>query len=206
MADCPSCGAPLKDGDWTCGMCGTPVAAGTVPEPAWAPEFQPQPAAAPAQSGASRLLRLILVFGGVAIIAIVAVWFFALRGPTTSGEEYLGTWTTSGQQGIDAAAITRAEDGFSVTLTASQQGQEFAVPAHIEGADLVITLDDFSQMAGEANAERLKQALEALAGDFRIVFSSVDATHLSLRIVGTSASGEEYDVTTPLVKDAAGTS
>ena len=26
MAECPSCSAPLKDGDWTCGACGAPVA------------------------------------------------------------------------------------------------------------------------------------------------------------------------------------
>ena len=33
--DCPSCGAPLKAGDWTCGRCGAPVAgAGWPPAPA----------------------------------------------------------------------------------------------------------------------------------------------------------------------------
>ena len=26
MAECPNCHAPLKDGDWTCGKCGAPVA------------------------------------------------------------------------------------------------------------------------------------------------------------------------------------
>ena len=54
------------------------------------------------------------------------------------------------------------------------------------------------------NAERFKDALKALAGDFRMVFTSVDATHLDLRIVGTSASGEEFDQTIPLVQEPAG--
>ena len=38
-----------------------------------------------------------------------------------------------------------------------------------------------------------------------MVFTSVDATHLDLRIVGTSASGQDFDQTIPLVKEAAGT-
>ena len=79
------------------------------------------------------------------------------------------------------------------------------MPAHLDGVDLVITMDDFSQIAGEANAQRFRDALEALAGDFRMVFTSVDATHLDLRIVGTSASGQDFDQTIPLVKAPAGT-
>ena len=77
------------------------------------------------------------------------------------------------------------------------------VPAHLDGKDLVITLDDFSQMAGEASADQLKDALKALAGDFRMVFSSVDAGNVSLRIVGTSPSGQDYDQTFPMAKGAA---
>ena len=59
------------------------------------------------------------------------------------------------------------------------------VPAHLDGKDLVITLDDFSQMAGEANADQFKDALEALAGDFRMVFTSVDRR----RPVASASSG-----------------
>ena len=71
------------------------------------------------------------------------------------------------------------------------------MPAHLDGTDLVITMDDFSQIAGEGNAEAFKATLEALAGDFRMVFSSVDATHLDLRIVGEAPSGEAFDQTVP---------
>ena len=42
-------------------------------------------------TGASSLLRLVVILAVVAIIAIVAAWFFFLRGPSTTGEEFLGT-------------------------------------------------------------------------------------------------------------------
>jgi hypothetical protein len=234
MATCPSCNALLKDGDWTCGACGAPVAgagmaaapgagdyhaayAGAAEAPAgsggygappsqpdYLPEYStPSTTAAPAKAGSSGTLRLVLILAVVAIIAVVAVWFFALRGPSTTGDEFVGTWTATTQTGIATAVIAKNEDAFSVTLSGSQQGQKVTVPAHLDGKDLVITLDDFSQMAGEANADQLKDALKALAGDFRMVFSSVDAANVSLRIVGTAPSGQDYDQTFPMAKGAA---
>ena len=229
MAECPSCKAPLKDGDWTCGTCGAPVAgagmaadpnAGDYHEtyggggapaaygsgPAWdAAPSTTAAAAEPSSAASSGLLRLVLIIGVIAILAIVLVWFFVLRGPTTTGEEFLGTWTASTQTGIATATIAKTEDAFTVTLSGSQQSQKVSVPAHLDGKDLVITLDDFSQMGGEASAGQLKTALKALAGDFKMIISSVDATHLSLQIVGKSPSGEDYDETIPLAKDATGT-
>jgi hypothetical protein len=233
MAECPSCKAPLKDGDWTCGQCGAPVAgAGMAAAPdagdyhetygrgAGAPADtygsstswgDPHPAAgsaaaAPSSAGSSGLLRLVLIIGVIAILAIVLVWFFVLRGPTTTGEEFVGTWTASTQTGIATATIAKTDDAFTVTISGSQQGQKVAVPAHLDGKDLVITLDDFSQMGGEAGAGQLKDALKALAGDFRMIFSSVDAQNLSLQIMGTSPAGQDYDQTYPMAKDvAAGT-
>jgi hypothetical protein len=220
MPDCPSCGAPLKAGDWMCGRCGTTVAAagaagaGGYGAPAsdgpygssqgYLPEYQPQgAAAAAAESGSSGLLRAIILIAVVAVIAIVAVWFFVLRGPKTTGEEFVGSWTATTQKGIATAAVAKLDDKFTVRLGGSQQGQQVTVPAHLDGADLVITLDDFSQLAGEANADRFKAALQALAGDFRMVFSSVDPTHLSLRILGTAPSGQDLDQTIPLIKEIA---
>ena len=225
MAECPSCNAPLKDGDWTCGSCGAPVAgAGMAAAPGaggsaygapaayggsgkWGPEYQPQPAseAAPASAGTSGLLKLVLVGGAVAVAAVVLVWFFALRGPATTGEEFLGGWTASTQQGIATVVVAQQEDGFSVTMSGNDQSQKVSVPAHLEGKDLVITMDDFSQMAGAGNAEAFKAALEALAGDFTMRFSSVDATHLALRIVGESPAGQDFDETIPLSRDSDGT-
>jgi hypothetical protein len=231
MAKCPSCDAPLKDGDWTCGVCGSPVAGAGMASASGAAdhhaayggsgagggygappsqedylsEYRTQPAAAAAATGqgASGMLRLVLVFAVLAIVAVVAVWFFALRGPHTTGQEFVGSWTATAQNGIATAVVAKQDDAFTVTLGGSQQGQSVAVPAHLDGLDLVITLDDFSKMAGEANADRLKDALKALAGDFRMVFSSVDANDLSLRIVGTSPSGQDYDQTFPMTKSTA---
>ena len=59
-------------------------------------------------------------------------------------------------KGIATAVITKKEDAFSVTLVGNQATQKVTVPAHLDGKDLVITLDDFSQIAGEANAEQFK--------------------------------------------------
>ena len=229
MAECPNCHAPLKDGDWTCGTCGGPVAgAGMAAAPgaggdyhaaysggaAGAPAdtysassaWRGDPAATPPVSAASSgLLKTVLIIAVVAILAIVAVWFFVLRGPTTSGDEFVGTWTATTQQGIGTAVITKKDEAFTVVISGSQASQKVTVPARLDGTELVITMDDFSHIAGEANAERFKAALEALAGDFKLVFSSVDATHLSLRIVGKSPSGQDIDETIPLVKDTTGT-
>ena len=173
----------------------------------WGGGYQAPPAAAAPASAA--LLRPAQARSSssavVAVLAIVLVWFFVLRGPATTGDEFLGTWTATTQKGIATAVITQKDDAFSVTISGEQATQKVTVPAHLDGTELVITMDDFSQIAGEANAEQFKATLKALAGDFKIVFSSVDATHLDLRIVGTSPSGQDFDETIPLVKDATGT-
>jgi hypothetical protein len=228
MAECPSCNAPLKDGDWTCGSCGAPVAgAGMAAAPgagdyhetygggagapadaygaptSWGEPHAASAGAAPASAGSSGLLRLVLIIGVVAVIAIVLVWLFVLRGPSTTGDEFVGTWTATTQTGIATAVIAKKEDAFTVTLSGNEASQKVTVPAHLDGKDLVITLDDFSQMAGEASAGQLKDALKALAGDFRMIFNSVDADNLSLQIIGTSPSGQDYDQTYPMAKVAA---
>ncbi len=239
MPECPSCNAPLKDGDWTCGQCGAPVAGAGMPAapgvgqyapettaytaagapaygapPAyggpgeWGPEHQPRPAtaaAAPAVAS-SGLLKLVLAVSIIAILAIVLVWFFVLRGSAATGEEFLGAWTAATQQGIATIDVAQTDDAFSVTITGNDESQKITVPAHLDGTDLVITMDDFSQIAGEGNAEAFKATLQALAGDFKMVFSSVDATHLDLHIVGEATSGEAFDQTVPLTKDATVTS
>jgi hypothetical protein len=231
MVECPNCHAQLKDDDWTCGKCGAPVAgagmaaapgaggdyhaayssgaAGAPADtyrasPAWSGGGEP-PAATPPASASSSLLRTILIIAVIAVIAIVAVWFFALRGPATSGDEFLGTWKATTQKGIGTTVITRKDEAFSVVISGSQATQKVTVPARLDGTELVITMDDFSHIAGEANAEQFKATLKALAGDFKLVFSSVDATHLTMRIVGKSPSGQDIDETIPLVKDTTGT-
>jgi hypothetical protein len=159
----------------------------------------------PAGAASSGLLKTVVIIAVVAVLAIVAVWFFVLRGPATSGDEFIGTWTATTQKGIGTAVITKKDEAFTVVISGSQATQKVTVPAHLDGTELVITMDDFSHIAGEANAEQFKAALKALAGDFKLVFGSVDATHLSMRIVGKSPSGQDIDETIPLVKDTTGT-
>jgi hypothetical protein len=215
MAVCPSCNATLKDGDWTCGACGAPVA-GADMAPAdrrggsefvdayggGSPYYQPEPAGAAASPtrDSSGLLKAALVIAAIAVLAIVLIWFFFLRGPATTGEEFLGTWTATIHKGIAAAVIVRRDDVFSVTLSGDQADQKVTVPAHLDATDLVITVDDFSQMAGAEKAEALKAALKAIAGDFKIIVSSVSADQLSLRIVGTTPSGDDFDETIPFAR------
>ena len=217
MTDCPSCGGPIKAGDWTCGNCGAPVAgAGGAPVGAggaqggghsapsdpspYLPEYQTQAAGAgaPAPAASSGALRLVIIFAVVALIAIVAVWFFVIRGPKTNGDEFLGTWTGAGS--ITSVVVARPDDAFKVTLTGGQTSQQVTIPAHIDGTELVITIDDFATLAGEANADAFKDTLKALAGDFRLIFRSVDATHIQLRVEGTNTSGQSGDTTITLVK------
>jgi hypothetical protein len=172
----------------------------------WGPEHSAQPAAsAPAAPHSSGLLNLVVVGAVVAVIAIVLVWFFMLRAPATSGEEFLGVWTATSAQGITTLTVAAEADAFSVTMTGSGAGQTVTVPAHVDGDELVITMDDFSEIAGEDNAGAFKATLKALAGDFKMVFSSVAADRLDLRIVGTAPGGEEYDETISLTREAAGT-
>lgn len=218
MATCASCGNEIHDDDWTCGQCGAPVIEATAAGGAgtsssgYASSYESEPAAygspaaygAPApplaKGGLSRTTRTIIIVAAVAIVAIIAVWFFVVRGAAaTSGDEFLGTWNATGS-GIGSVVVARPGVDFEVTLTGEQPEEKVTVPAHIDGAELVITVDDFATMAGEANADRFKDTLKALAGDFRIVFASVDPLRLQMRIEGTDNAGEAAKNTTTLTK------
>jgi hypothetical protein len=208
MASCPSCGKEIKVGDWICGHCGAPVAAATgggpapqgAPDPyGYAPGFEPQPApAGPAVApaggqGMSRTLLTVLILAGVALVAVVAIWFFFLRG---NSSPFDGTWNAS-TASMGAVKISGSGDGFKVTITgqdASGSTKSTTVPAHMEGSDLVVTVDDFIKASGDqAKAAELKAAFEMLIKDFRLVFTLQDATHLRFSIEGTLANGQSPD-------------
>jgi len=205
MAACPQCGNPLKEGDWTCGTCGARTSAAAHGGPTdpygYAPGYQPDMAtvATPAAStSAGGALRLTIVLAVVAILAIVAVWFIFLRGPASSGNELLGRWEAASGD-VGSVEIARADEAFSVKLAGRDPAQTVTVPAHLDGAELVITVDDFATLAGDQNAEQFKTTLQALAGDFKIVFASTDATHLQMSIEGANA-GQNGENTVTLVK------
>ncbi|NLE23330.1 MAG: hypothetical protein GX624_11225 [Actinobacteria bacterium] len=238
MAECTSCNTPIKDGDWTCGACGAPVAGGGLQAPAtaqgaaghgepaygdspgyggsppyggpgqWGPEHQPRaatPSSARPAVGRDGLISLVVVGGLVAVVAVILVWFFVLRGPATTGEEFLGSWTAATDRGTATLVITRDGEAFSVLIAGNGPSQTSTVPAHLDGSDLVITMDDFSQMAEEDGAKVFKATLQAVAGDFTLILSRAGDAGLDLRIVGTSPDGEDYEETITLTRDAAET-
>ena len=209
MATCPSCGKDIKEGDWVCGRCGAPVAGATdggptpqgAPDPyGYAPGFEPQPAAAgtaPAGGqGMSRTLLTVLVLAGVAVVAVVAVWFFFLRGGSSPFD---GTWNANGST-TGAITISGSGDDFKLKFTgndASGNTKSTVVPAHMDGADLVVTVDDFIKASGDkTRAAQLKAAFELLIKDFRLVFTLQDATHLKFTVEGTLANGQSPNPST----------
>jgi hypothetical protein len=190
MADCPRCHAPLKPGAFACGICG--LAVGT----------SPGGAAAARLSGRASWVRRALIGGGLVAVAAALVWLFALRGPATSGDEFLGTWRSQSMQSIGSATVTRTGEDFDVLLASGQTGRQARVQAHLDGARLVMTPGDFSA-SGDPEAKKLGLLLRLTAGDFRVELSSVAPTRLLLHLTGASPAGQNVDERTVLEKAAA---
>ena len=153
MAMCPSCNAPLKDGDWTCGTCGAPVAGAgmagahggdyhagyggahdTPADPARRSRCLERRLPAAARRGAGGEAGSSGTLGSSSSSppspSSPCSWSGSslLRGPATTGEEFLGTWTATTQQGIATAVIAKKDDAFAVTLSGAQQGQKVQRP------------------------------------------------------------------------------
>ena len=156
-------------------------------------------AAAAAAAARRRRLWLVIAGGGLVVVAAVLVWFFLLRGPTTSGDEFLGTWRSASMGSIGSATIARDGDAFSVLLSSPRTSQTATVAAHLDGDRLVITPGDFSA-SGDPDARKLELMLKLYAGDFRIELSSVDPGRLLLHLSGVSPAGQSVEERTPLEK------
>ena len=210
MATCGSCGKEIRDDDWTCGYCGTPVTraaatAGADTSPSgYAPSYEPEPAAygataaygapaaAPAaKGGLSRTTLTVIIVAAVAVVAIIAVWFFAVRGSGGSSP-FLGAWNEP--NGGTASVVIKMHGGdFEVTMsgkdTAGAQ-KTYTIPAHLDGSSLAITVDDFIKATGsEEQAVQAKTVFEAIIKDFRLVFTLQDPTHLEMRLEGAPVGG-----------------
>lgn len=207
MPTCESCGKEIKEGDWSCGFCGAPVAkspsaAGTAYAPqegaggsdvySAAAGYQPAISTTAPSRGMSRGLLIGIVAAVVVVVAVVAVWFFFLRG---GGSPFDGTWNAGSAAGAAQIVITGSGDGTKIEFTgkdASGQTRSSTVPAHMDGPDLVVTVDDFIKATGNAQqAAQIKAAFEAIIKDFRLVFSLQDATHLKMSVEGTLAGGAQ---------------
>ena len=148
--------------------------------PAWGGDYQARRGVrrrAPAPPACSSSVLIIAVVAVVAVVAGVV-----LRAPRT-GDVPARSSSAPGRRPRRRASPPPSSPRRTTPsprhLSGSQATQKVTVPAHLDGTELVVTMDDFSQIAGEANAEQFKATLKALAGDFKLIFSSVDATHLT---------------------------
>jgi hypothetical protein len=213
MATCANCGKEIRDDVWTCGFCGTPVSktaggaasdapsGGALSGYGYAPGFEPQAAGASASTpagasaaapgdGLSRTTLMILIAAVVAIVAIIAVWFFFVRGGSSPFD---GSWNASSSS-MGAIVISGSGDSFKIKITgtdASGDTKSYTVPAHMDGSDLVITVDDFVKASGNTEqASQAKAVFETLIKNFRLVFTLQDPKHLKMTVEGTLANGQ----------------
>jgi hypothetical protein len=240
MATCPSCGKEIRDGVWTCGSCGAPVAQapaqdasggedsaygseGYNPYAAQAaassaygaanyggvepggygtsrteydstpegmtPYGTPMPQAAPAKSaGLSRTMKLVLVFAGVAVIAIVAIWFFVLRGG--GGDQFIGTWTAV-KTGGGGLVIEHGGGGLQVTMIGADKSRVGPLKKHLDGDELEIKLEAVGgDDADKAAVDTVRALFEATVEDFKMVLRLRGAdSHLLMNVFGRSKIG-----------------
>jgi hypothetical protein len=200
MATCSSCGKEIRDNDWTCGNCGAPATGAGAAYGA--------PAATPAaKGGLSRTTLNIIIVAAVAVVAIIAVWFFVVRG-TGGTSPFLGTWKEPAGGGA-TVVIKKKSGDFKATMSgkdAAGTEKTYTIPAHLVGSSLEITVDDFIKASrNEEQAAQAKAVFEAIIKDFRLVLTLKDPTHLEMKVEGTPVGGS---VATPsssssvvLVKD-----
>ncbi len=214
MATCPYCGSENRDGVWVCGHCGEIVAAASVgsdasaasPYRAAGPSIPPSDATTPvngpvpksagagvnARSSGSRAVFVALVAGAVAVVAIVAVWFFVLRGGSGDVTPYLGTWRmqipAGAAAGIPEMEFAIGENGDGAGVTMITQGQAVGpYRAQVEDGRLVMTFEttDDADEQQKAAAEMMRSAFGAVIEDFQWVFAPGTAAEtLSLSFEG----------------------
>lgn len=198
MAVCGSCGKEVKDGAWTCGYCGALMAQSSQPAgggpsgSGYPPYGEPVPTgqgasapAGPPSAGLSSTTRLVLIVAGVAVLAILLVWFFVLRG--AGGSPFDGTWNEPGGASDSAVVIKGSGNELKVTFKATVNGdkKQYTVPAHVRGDRLEITLDDFAKAAGaEDQIQAAKAQFETFIKNFKLVFTVRDANHLVFAVEG----------------------
>jgi hypothetical protein len=209
MASCASCGKEIRDDDWTCGQCGAPLArAGAAAGSGaglsgYAPSYEPAAAygtpasygapaaAAAANRGLSRTTLTVIIVAAVAVVAIIAVWFLFVRG-TGGTSPFLGTWNEPAG-GNSSVVIKKKSGDFKVTMSGTDAAgtqKTYTIPAHLVGASLEITIDDFVGATGnEDQAAQAKAVFESLIRDFRLVFALKDPTHLEMKVEGTPVGG-----------------
>lgn len=174
-------------------------AAGAMPAGAIGLGEQPLPGRASgapqkaASRGTSRAVVIAAIVGFLAVAAIVAVWFFVLRGGGGGDiSPYVGQWqiTVPGSTMAQTLSIADVDGDAELTMTVSQAGQA-AVQAGgpfkmgLDGDRLYTTFEPTDDASEEQKmaAEMISSAFGAMVDDFKMVFtrgSSPDVLTLSI--------------------------
>jgi hypothetical protein len=216
MATCGECGREINDGAWVCGLCGAPVTdRGPSPDTSNYYEYAeaspvtgeytssqyvpgaPVLAASPnGRAGrAPRLIWVIALGGLVAVLAIVAVWFFVLRGPGP-GVGFAGTWR--GTTGGTTTEVVIAATGTGYELSMSNKDGKSIGPFATQMVDGNLTTS-LEATAGSSDKQKaaaalFKQIMSSIYQNFTMVFthrSSDDALVVSMQGVATAAAQQE---------------
>lgn len=150
----------------------------------------------------SRLMKIVVLAGLVAVIAIVLVWFFALRGegggdPTP----YLGSWNLqmpSGMpaNGIDSLGVTIVPQGDGAELTLTLQGQALGPYTTTVYDNRLVTTMQAAESASDGQkqaAEMLKNLSGGMIDDFRWVFRPGPTSDTLTMSVEATVQGQEID-------------
>lgn len=215
MAACGQCGKEIHDDAWVCGLCGALVVAGaaareTGSEYEYAAAYQgagdytssQYVPGAPVIAGStqpragrpSRLILTIAVGGLAAVLAIVFVWLFVLRG-AEAGVGFAGTWKTTTADATRVVIFTKG-DGYELSI-ANKDGESIGpFVARLVDGNLATSFEAAadSDARQQAAAALFKQIVGGVYQGFTMVFShnaSDDTLRVTLQGVPTAAGHEE---------------
>jgi len=201
MATCGECGREINDGAWVCGLCGAPVIdRGPAPDTSnyydyaeTAPSTGEYTSSqyvtgAPVTAGpakvragqSSRSVWVIGLAGLVAVLAIVLVWFFVLRGPA-QGVGFAGTWR--GTTGDTTEVIIEAKGGgYELSMSGKDGNTVGPFSTQMVDGTLVTSLEAAPGSSDKqvAAAALFKQIMGSIYQNFSMVFThrSADDTLL----------------------------
>jgi hypothetical protein len=215
MTTCGECGRDISDGAWVCGMCGAPVT-DRGPAPDTTDYYEdpgstygsdqytssqyvpgaPVVAASPRPARRSPQIVWVIGLGGlVAVLAIVLVWFFVLRGPA-SGTGFAGTWRGTAGGDTTEVVIEARNGGYELSMS-NQKGQRVGpfITTLVDG-DLTTSLEPVASASNEARAAAalFKQIMGSVYPNVTMVFkyrASDDTLVVSAAGIATVAGQEE---------------
>jgi hypothetical protein len=213
MATCGECGREINDGAWVCGLCGAPVTdRGSAPETYDSFEYAeaspvsdeytssqyvpgaPVVAASPSgRAGRSPQLVWVIGLGGlIAVVAIVAVWFFVLRGPAT-GVGFAGTWRGTAAGDTTEVIIEARSSGYEFSMSGRDGKKIGPFVMQMMDGNLTTSLE---ATAGSSDKQKAAAALfKELMGSFSMVFThraSDDTLAVSMQGAATAAPQEVF--------------